>query len=505
MFFQNTLFSNNLSYAVQVKNFVILSKKRLQALQIVSSLLAILTFHLCLLVSTLSYGQAASHSVTQMAAMTPVNVNRLPATTETWIHIQGSNTVGARLTPAIAVEFLRSKGLQDVVIQQGRDAYDKYIKGFDPINNKMVQIHIESYGSSTGFKAFMSGNTDIGASSRPIKRKEIDKLKRLGNMTASSSEHVIGIDGLAIVVHPENKIKSLTVKQVALLFSGAISNWAQLGGADLPVSIHARDDESGTWDTFKGLVLAKKYKLHAAAKRYVSNDELSQQVSIDRGGIGFVGLSSVGRSKLIAIADGDNSPAMYPTRLTVGTEDYPLARRLFLYTPPLEKIATDKPIVKEFIEFALGQMGQSLVDEIGYISQNIQQHKLAIKENLPGYYRQAVSDADRLSLNFRFKEGKAKLDNKAFADVKRLVDFMSQKENEGKKLILVGASDPRLKNEYAVLLSKLRAKVVRKQLISEGISRRQIEVIANGALLQVAGNESLTSRIKNRRVEVWIQ
>ncbi len=438
---------------------------------------------------------------TQLASASQVNLHQLPSSTETWIHMEGSNTVGERLTPAIAVEFMRSKGIQDISITTGRDSYDKYIKGYDPQSDKLVQIRIESYGSSTGFKGLLNGSADIGASSRSIKFKEVEKLKSLGDMTSKDAEHVIGIDGLAIIVHPSNPVKSLTVEQVAQLFSGQITNWADVGGQDLPVSIHARDHESGTWDTFKGLVLAKKYKLSPDAQRYVSNDALSQKVSEDVKAIGFTGLSSVGSSKLIAVADGESSPAMYPTRLTVGTEDYPLARRLFLYTPEKDK----KPMVEEFLSFALGQQGQSLVDEIGYISLNIQKHALSVGDDLPDYYRKAVDGADRLSMNFRFKQGKAELDNKAYADIQRLVAYMNASDNKERNVVLVGASDPRLKNEYAVLLSKLRAKVVRRELIKEGIPRSRITMVANGALMQVAGNESITQRIKNRRVEVWLQ
>lgn len=436
-----------------------------------------------------------------MTSVSTVNAHQLANKTDTWIHMQGSNTVGERLTPAIAKAFLESKGVQDIGLTTGRDRYDKFIQGYDPKNDRYVQIRIESYGSSTGFKGLMAGAADMSASSRPIKQKEVEKLKEMGNMTSQQAEHVVGIDGLAMLVHPSNPVTSLTVKQIAELFSGQVKNWQEVGGPNLAVSLHARDHESGTWDTFKGLVLAKKYKLDASAKRYVSNDALSQQVSEDVGAIGFSGLSSVGNSKLLAVADGDNAPALYPTRLTVGTEDYPLARRLFLYTPVKDK----KAVVDEFIQFALSSQGQKLVDEIGYISQNIESHTLAVSSDLPEYYRQAVAGADRLSLNFRFKEGKSTLDNKAFVDVKRLAEFMNTQGNEQKSVVLVGASDPRSKDENAVLLSKLRAKVVRRELIDLGIPRNRIKMVANGALLQVADNSSLTSRIKNRRVEVWLQ
>ena len=95
-------------------------------------------------------------------------------------------------------------------------------------------------------------------------------------MRSAKAEQVIAIDGLAIVVHPGNPVDSLTTAQLARLFAGEIRNWRELGGQDLPVRLHARDDRSGTYDTFNELVLARQGKsLWSDARRYESNDELS--------------------------------------------------------------------------------------------------------------------------------------------------------------------------------------------------------------------------------------
>lgn len=86
------------------------------------------------------------------------------------------------------------------------------------------------------------------------------------------------LDGLAIIVHPDNSVNSLEVSQIAQLFSGEITNWRQLDGPDLSVTSYARDDHSGTWDTFKSLVLAKKYQLAHGVERFESNELLSARV-----------------------------------------------------------------------------------------------------------------------------------------------------------------------------------------------------------------------------------
>ncbi len=153
-------------------------------------------------------------------------------------------------------------------------------------------------------------------------------------MRSAESEQVIAIDGLAVIVNPANPVQSLSVEQVARLFAGEIVNWRELGGANAAVELHARDDQSGTYDTFKELVLGSQGKvLGSSAARYESNDALSQAVSTRPGAIGFVGLASVGQSKALAITDGDSQP-MPPSTALVATEDYPLSRRLFLYADP---------------------------------------------------------------------------------------------------------------------------------------------------------------------------
>ena len=90
-------------------------------------------------------------------------------------------------------------------------------------------------------------------------------------MTAAKVENVIALDGLAIVVNKDNPVQALTLDQIAEIFSGQITNWERVGGPSAPISLYARDAKSGTFDTFKNLVLEKdkdrKRELSASAKR----------------------------------------------------------------------------------------------------------------------------------------------------------------------------------------------------------------------------------------------
>lgn len=257
----------------------------------------------------------------------------LPADDTPVLRIHGSNTVGAKLAPMLIAGLFEAQGLQEVRTQPTEVENEQRISARTP-EGRPVYATVAAHGTGTGFAGLKDGYGDLAAASRPIKAAERAELVALGDMRSAQAEQVIAIDGLAIVVHPDNPVQSLTTGQLAELFAGEIRNWRELGGPDLAVQLHARDNRSGTWDTFNELVLARQGKtLSDSARRYESNDALSRAVTLNRGAIGFTGLASLGKAKALAIADGKSQP-MLPLNALVATEDYPLSRRLFLYARP---------------------------------------------------------------------------------------------------------------------------------------------------------------------------
>ncbi|GAA5314922.1 MAG: phosphate ABC transporter substrate-binding/OmpA family protein [Candidatus Pelagadaptatus aseana] len=407
------------------------------------------------------------------------------------ITIHGSNTLGAKLIPECAKGFLENKGVNNPRLTITAEN-EFLIQGSDPF----PRIAIAAHGSSTGFRSLNSGSADIGMSSRPIKQKEVDQLSFLGHMTNRASEHPVALDGLAILVHQSNAIDALNTDQIAQIFSGQINNWKMLGGPDQAINLHARDNNSGTWDTFKNLVLRKVYTLDARAKRYESNDDLSDAVAADPAAIGFSGLASVRNSKALLVSYADTQPVA-AGRLSVATEDYPLTRRLFLYTPEKAPVIT-----REFIEFCQSQQGQDIVKDVGYISQNIIAVAHNIDRSAPADYQAIASQGQRLSVNFRFNHNSAKLDNKAFWDVGRLKSFMALPQNRGKQLVLVGFNDRATTDDRSKILSKLRATAVRSALFRNDIAVSK--TLGLGDYMPVASSGTSSAAAKNGRVEVWL-
>ncbi len=243
------------------------------------------------------------------------------------LEIHGSNTIGATLAPMLMTGFLQQRSTETITATETGNQNEVVLSGTR--DGEPLSVLVAAHGTSTGFTSMAANQADIWAASRRIKPGEVAAMSSLADMTDEQSEHVIAIDGLAILVHPSNPLEQLNIETLARIFAGEITNWSIVGGSDQPIAIYARDERSGTWDTFKELVLAGRYTLTSSARRYESNDKLSDDVSSDPAAIGFAGFSSVRSSKLLAIADG-NAPALKPSKLSVATEDYPLSRRLYL-------------------------------------------------------------------------------------------------------------------------------------------------------------------------------
>jgi len=413
------------------------------------------------------------------------------------LRIQGSNTIGAALGPALVKGLMEHQGLQGVHSEPGDGANEQRVIG-KTRQGKTVTIEVAAHGSSTGFAALKKAGADLAASSRPIKDSELVDLEPLGDLKSPGAEQVIAIDGLAIILNPQNPLNTLNTEQLAQIFNGEASTWEALGGIGGPIHVYARDDQSGTYDTFKELVLNRRSKpLVASAKRFESSEALSDAVSQDPQGIGFIGLPYVRQAKAVAIVDGDSQPMLALNSL-IATEDYPLSRRLFFYLPP----SGHNPWAKALVDFTQTSKGQAIVAANGFIAQQVQAIAVQPRPSMPEDYQTIAREAQRLTVNFRFEEGSASLDNKARQDLQRVVTYLKSHEKLDKQVTLVGFGDAKNDPQRAALLSKLRAMAVRRELVKSGVVLRDIRGF--GAQMPVAANTADEGRIKNRRVEVWV-
>jgi phosphate transport system substrate-binding protein len=447
------------------------------------------------------------------------------------LRLHGSNTVGAKLAPALVENFMKEKGYTELKTVPLADL-EILIQGKKPNAIEADAVEIKAHGSSTAFDetdknkgvGLLGGYCDIGMSSSPVKKELVEKFKakNLGDLSSRTQEHVIALDGLAVIVNPNNALDKLSVDKIRKIFLGEITDWSGVGGAPGKINLYSRDHQSGTYDTFKSLVLSGK-NLDCGKgenlKCFEDSKLLSSNVASDLNGIGFIGLNYIGISKPVKVSMADNVNALAPTRLTIKMEDYPLGRRLFLY-----QVNQAKPLASEFIQFALSNEGQNVVSAVGSVSLSLEEkdkiiaarsaldghsdkQRLLTDPAIPKAYRELILNADRTDtpLNFRFQPGLFELDNRAFRDIGRLSTKLTEPEFVGSKIILVGFADPKGDAVKNLELSKQRAFKIKEQLEAEGL---KVE-IATGfgeepALLLDPREDDPASLAKNRRVEVWL-
>ncbi len=213
-----------------------------------------------------------------------------------------------------------------------------------------VKVVIQGGGSGVGVKSVAEGTVDIGAASRELTNDE----KALGIV-----DHVIARDGIAIIAHSSQMVNGLTKSQVKDIFSGAITNWSQLGGANKTIHVVAREEGSGTRAAFEEMVMGKDTVITATAILQSSNGALKTTVAGDPDAIGFLSFGYLDSSVKALDIDG-----IAGTVANAKNGTYPIVRPLLFLTK-----GEPEGLVKEFINFCLGPEGQAIVAK-DYISLN---------------------------------------------------------------------------------------------------------------------------------------
>ncbi len=412
--------------------------------------------------------------------------------------LAGSSTIGERLAPALAQQFLNDLGASNVQVLPGTTAGEQLVQGVLPGVKAASVIRVETGGTSAGFDALGSGSCDMVMATRRIKQEEITRLPEMGDMSSASNEHLLALDGIVIAVNAANPVRSLTKEQLSGIFSGSVSDWSQVGGQRGPIKIYSSAEKSESYEAFSALVLGDA-QLAGTAKRLDNDAAVADAVASDAAGIGFSSLEHVSKAQPIAVSER-GATALPPNRFTIATEDYPLSRRLYLYTPANPA----NEYVRRFLQFAASKSGQDTVAAAGFVPQTlVAQEAAATAGKAPVEYQRLTRGAGRLSLDFRFLTGRAALDNKAMADLNRVVDFVGDLGYGGNNILLFGFCDSTGNPQTNLNLSTERAKTVAAELAKRGL--KPGVVVGFGPYLPVASNDTGAGREKNRRVEIWLR
>ncbi len=231
------------------------------------------------------------------------------------------------------------------------DAFAEYFKKVYPD----LDITVKKTGSGDGATALVDGRCDIATMSRFMKDQE---FKDAVANSVFPVAHVVAMDGVCVVVHPSNPVGALTRAQIRDIYMGKITNWNQVGGLNMPIVVISRDTSSGTYETFESLVMEKQ-PMGSSVEYVNSNPQAYARVTSTQGAVGYVGIGFLDRGVKAVKVDG-----IAPSRQTISSGAYPVARPLFMFTNGYPKLGST---VHKFCTFYLTEMGQELVEAKGFV------------------------------------------------------------------------------------------------------------------------------------------
>lgn len=244
------------------------------------------------------------------------------------ITLEGSNTFGKDLGPALAAAF--------------------------EAKNPGTTIQIKTPGSGAGLDALIDGRTLVAPTSRVANEDELRRARAAGIKLRPNS---IGSYGVAVIVNSANPLRSLRASEVRGIFTGEIKNWKTLGGPDAPIKVVIHDDSTGSALGFREL--AMRLRPYAKSATALPTDEaIIASVAADPHAIGYsgIGLQKNGARPILI----DGIPA---NRDAILEGLYPYARTLFLYTNP----KTETRQVKNLIRFIQSRDGQRILASLGFV------------------------------------------------------------------------------------------------------------------------------------------
>ena len=217
-----------------------------------------------------------------------------------------------------------------------------------------VNITVSESGSGNGAKSLVNAACDVATMSRPMKNSEKKAAQDAGVLPI---ERAVAMDGIAVAVHKSNPIADLTVAQLRDIYAGKIRRWNELGGPDQPIVAISRETNSGTYECFETLVMARQ-KMGEKVEYVGSNGAIRQRVMSTPGAIGYVGLAFTEGVKTVTVEGVEATPE------TVIGKEYPIARPLYMYTNGRPKAGSP---LADYTGLADTAEGKQMIADTGFV------------------------------------------------------------------------------------------------------------------------------------------
>jgi len=213
-----------------------------------------------------------------------------------------------------------------------------------------VMVDVQGGGSSVGVTSAGEGTADIGNASRNIKDEEFMQFPDLQVFT-------IAYDGIAVVVNPSVELEGLSVEQVRDIFAGTITNFSEVGGSDVFITVVSREEGSGTRGAFEELVMGEEALITETAILQQSNGAVRTAVAATDTAIGYLSFGYVDEGVTAVPIDGVEATV---ENVIDGT---------YILFRPFNMVTNGGPgeLAQGFLDFVLSADGQSIVEDQGFI------------------------------------------------------------------------------------------------------------------------------------------
>ena len=420
--------------------------------------------------------------------------------------VSGSRIIGESLLPALLAAFADENGL---VLASGVEA-DVAIQTLRaPEGGRaLARFVVDFSDSASGLAALRDGSADIALSLIPLRE-------------AGFRARAIALDAYVPVVGLENALAGIALADLTAILAGGVTSWAALGGPDLPIRVHLRDEGSAVQIGLEAQVMAPLgLRVRADAVRHVSDAALVRAVAADPLGVGLALRSVAGQARVIPF-QGRCGAVHAATPLAVKAGDYPLVLPLLIHTRA-ERLPLQ---TRRFLAFLAGPGAQRVVAEAGFIDQTTETVALAAQglrlanaiaaagdeTPLPELQRlvAAMLGAERLSPTFRFDAGRRSLNPQSETNVAYLAEALESGRFAGRELVFVGFTDGDGPADANLRLARDRADAVRRAVLVAAplfdLETVTIGIDAFGEAMPMECDETEAGRQVNRRVEVWLR
>lgn len=235
--------------------------------------------------------------------------------------------------------------------------------------NPKVALAVSGGGSGTGIAALINGTVDIANSSRAIKGEEREEAKK--NTAKDVKEFIVGMDALAVFIHPKNPLVGMTLEEVACIYGhgGKCIYWHDVRGTQVPgckdnkIIRVSRQSNSGTYQYFREAVLGKKRDLKLGSMDLNGSRESIDLVENTPCAIGYSGMGYLNpRVKALCISKVETAPCIHPTMQTAIDKTYPIARELYMYTSGIPSSE-----VQAYLDWTQSDRAHEITIKAGYV------------------------------------------------------------------------------------------------------------------------------------------